>query len=102
MSGRRRKQRPPGGTTPKGAGTPPQKGPRKADEPVQIGRRPSSPGFLALVGFMWAGVGVIVLLTMSWSWKLVPAIVAFGIGFLFLRGAARTVIRRDERQSGDG
>ncbi len=67
---------------------------------MQVGRRPSSPRFLALVGVMWVGVGVVIFLTMSWSWRLVPAIVAAGVGFLFLRGAARAVIRHDERQTG--
>jgi hypothetical protein len=49
---------------------------------------------------MWVGVGAIILLTTSWSWRLVPAIVAIGIGIMFLRGAGATVIRRDRRQGG--
>jgi hypothetical protein len=102
MAKRRRKQGPQGGATPTGASAPPARGPARPDQPGQIGRRPSSPGFLTLVGLMWVGVGVIIFVTMSWSWRLVPAILAGGIGFLFLRGAARTVIRRDERQTGDG
>jgi hypothetical protein len=102
MSTRRRKQVSRGGPTPKRAPTPPPRGPRPPDEPVQIGKRPSNPGFLTVVGIMWVGVGVIILLTMNWSWKLVPAILAWGIGFFFLRGAAKTVIRRDERQRREG
>jgi hypothetical protein len=50
---------------------------------------------------MWIAVGVIILLTMSWSWRLVPAIISVGIGVLFLRGAGSTVIRRDRQQGGD-
>jgi hypothetical protein len=66
---------------------------------VTIGRRPSSPGFLALVAVMWIAVGVIMFLTLSTGWKLIPAIVAFGIGVLFLRGAGSTVLRRERRRS---
>jgi hypothetical protein len=102
MSTRRRKSGSRGGPTQKRTSAAPAGGPAKPDEPVQIGRRPSSPGFLTLVGIMWVGVGVVIFLTMSWSWRLVPAILAAGIGFLFLRGAAQTVIRREERQGGPG
>jgi hypothetical protein len=66
---------------------------------VTIGRRPSSPGFLALVAVMWMAVGVILFFTLTTGWRLIPAILAFGIGVLFLRGAASTVVRRDRRQS---
>jgi VIT1/CCC1 family predicted Fe2+/Mn2+ transporter len=73
--------------------------PTKPEKPVAIGRRPSSAGFLALVAVMWMAVGVIMFLSLSSSWKLVPAIVAVGIGALFLRGAISTVLRRERRRS---
>jgi len=67
------------------------------DHPGQVGRRPSSAGFLLLVSIMWVGVGVIILITVHWKWRLIPAIVAIGIGLLFLRGLAVTVVRRTGR-----
>jgi hypothetical protein len=60
----------------------------------QPGRRPSRPGLLLLVALMWITVGVVVLTSVSASWRIVPGIVAIGFGLLFLRGAAATVARR--------
>jgi len=71
--------------------------PKKAvPPPLQPGRRPSSPGFLLLVSLMWIGSGVVALVALHASWKLVPGIVFVGIGLLFLRGAAATVVRRSD------
>ncbi|HEX3426415.1 MAG TPA: hypothetical protein VHT30_09805 [Acidimicrobiales bacterium] len=69
------------------------------DKPVAVGRRPSSPGFLALVAAMWLAVGVVCFVALHSSWKLVPAIVSIGIGLMFLRGAGATVLRREHRRS---
>jgi len=66
---------------------------------VRIGRRPSNAGFLALVAAMWLAVGVVVVATVSTSWKLIPAVVSFGIGLMFLRGAVTTMARRERRRS---
>lgn len=76
-----------------------RRGPGDDKPPVSIGRRPSSAGFLAVVAVMWMAVGVILFLTLTTSWRLVPAILAFGIGVLFLRGAGSTVLRRERRRS---
>ncbi|MDQ6614229.1 MAG: hypothetical protein M3083_05665 [Actinomycetota bacterium] len=46
-------------------------------------------------------VGILVFLTLSSGWKLIPAIVAFGIGVMFLRGAGATVLRRERRHSSE-
>jgi len=46
---------------------------------------------------MWIGAGVVALVSLTASWKLVPGIVFIGIGLLFLRGAAATVVRRADR-----
>jgi hypothetical protein len=73
--------------------------PPEPETPVTIGRRPSSPGFLVLVAVMWLAVGVILFLSLATGWRLIPAIVAFGIGLLFLRGAVSTVLRRERRSS---
>ena len=63
--------------------------------PGQVGRRPSRPGFLLIVGLMWIGVGVVELFALDATWRLVPAIVFVGIGLFFVRGAAVTVTRRE-------
>ncbi len=73
--------------------------PQEPAAPVTIGRRPSSPGFLVVVAIMWLAVGIILFLTLSTGWRLIPAIVAFGIGLLFLRGSVSTVLRRERRSS---
>ena len=63
--------------------------------PPVVGRRPPNPGFLLLVGVMWIACGVIALVGMSASWKLIPGIVFIGIGGLFLRGAATAASQRN-------
>ena len=113
MATRGRKRGSSGRTTPKGGASRPS-GPsgrsrepdaakrrrlQDPDEPVMVGRRPSSPGFLAVVAVMWMAVGVILFFTLTTGWRLIPAIVAVGIGVLFLRGAVSTVMRRGRRQS---
>jgi hypothetical protein len=87
-----------GRATPKGA-QPPAKRRINPDDPVQIGRKPSSAGFLLLVSLMWIGVGIIVLTTFHASWKLIPGIFSIGVGLLFFRGFGSTVLRRQQRQS---
>jgi hypothetical protein len=48
-----------------------------------------------LVGLMWIVCGIVALVGLNASWKLIPAIVFIGIGLLFLRGAATTAARRN-------
>jgi len=62
--------------------------------PGQVGKRPSQPGYLLLLGVVWIICGVIALTTLHATWKLIPGIVFIGIGLLFVRGAAATVVRR--------
>jgi len=50
---------------------------------------------------MWLAVGVVMFLTLSTGWRLIPSIVAVGIGLMFLRGAGATVARRERRGSPD-
>ena len=69
--------------------------PSKPPRPDQVGRRPSNPGFLLLLALVWIGCGVGALIALHASWKLVPGIVFIGIGLLYLRGAAATVVRRE-------
>jgi hypothetical protein len=75
---------------------PPKKKDPNAGSP-QIGRRPSNPSFLALVGLMWVVAGVAALLKLRAGWKIAVGIVFIGIGLFYLRGAAMTVVRREER-----
>jgi tellurite resistance protein TehA-like permease len=72
---------------------------KKADAPPQVGRRPSSPAYLAVVGVMWVAVGVIDIVRLKAGWRIAVGIVFIGIGLFFLRGAAMTVVRRDERRA---
>ncbi|MGH9125470.1 MAG: hypothetical protein ACRDZ8_12205 [Acidimicrobiales bacterium] len=69
------------------------------DRPSIVGRRPSSPAFLLVVGVMWLAVGVIIFVALHTGWKLIPAIFSIGVGLFFLRGAGATVLRRDRRRS---
>jgi hypothetical protein len=90
-----------GRATPKGS-PPPAKRKFDPDEPVQVGRKPSSAGFLLLVSVMWVSVGIIVLLTFHASWKLIPGVFSIGVGLLFFRGFGSTVIRREQRKPPGG
>ncbi|MHB8262702.1 MAG: hypothetical protein ACYDGY_02995 [Acidimicrobiales bacterium] len=67
------------------------------DTPGQVGRRPSRPSFLALIAILWIAAGVVTLLYLHVSWKLIPAIVYFGFGALYLRAAIASVIRQQKR-----
>jgi hypothetical protein len=51
-----------------------------------------------VVALVWITCGVVALVVLHASWKLVPGIVFIGVGLLFLRGAAATVVRRDQRR----
>ena len=46
---------------------------------------------------MWLTVGIVILVGVSASWHIVPGIFAIGIGLYFLRGAAASLVRRDNR-----
>lgn len=62
----------------------------------QVGKRPSQPGFLLLLGVVWIGCGIYALVKLDATWRLIPGIVFIGIGLLFVRGAATTVVRRSK------
>lgn len=68
------------------------------DQPLpQVGRRPTKPSFLLLVGAMWAAAGFVALAALHASWKLIPVIVFFGIGLLYLRAAGTAYMRQTGR-----
>jgi len=65
---------------------------------VQPGKRPSNPAFLLILALVWIACGVYAIVALDASWKLIPGIFFIGVGILFLRGVAVTLIRRGERQ----
>jgi hypothetical protein len=67
----------------------------------QVGRRPSSPSTLFVIAAAWIVCGVIALVFLKASWKVVPGIVMIGIGLFFLRGAFTTVLRHESRSGDD-
>jgi len=95
----RGRARPRSGATPPG----PSSGATPSPEKRQVGRRPSPPGLLLTIGVLWVAAGVVVFTRVHATWRLIPAIVGAGIGLYYLRGAATTVLRRDElrRETGD-
>jgi hypothetical protein len=67
---------------------------RDADAPGQVGRRPSSPLFLLVVGVGWVACGIVAFVALTASWKLVPAIFFVGVGALWIRGAVTAAARQ--------
>lgn len=74
----------------------PAKGRPDDDRVAQVGRRPSPPALLFVIAIAWIACGIVALVALSVSWKLVPGIVFIGIGILYLRAALTTVARRGE------
>ncbi|MBV8951504.1 MAG: hypothetical protein JOZ99_11555 [Actinobacteria bacterium] len=50
-----------------------------------------------VIAAAWIACGIVALVGLHASWKIVPGIVFIGIGLFFLRGALTTVVRRSER-----
>jgi hypothetical protein len=107
MPARRRKPGTSGRVTPKGGPSKPSperpagRRPPSPDTRFQVGRQPSNPLFLLIVGLLWIAVGVIIMVAASFSWRFILGIVAIGIGLFFIRGAGSTVVRREQRRSDD-
>jgi Flp pilus assembly protein TadB len=81
----------------RGRSSPPARGRRSTgrdENPGQVGRRPSSPVFLLVVGVAWVACGVVAFLVMTASWKLVPAIFFVGVGLFWIRGAVTAAARQ--------
>ncbi|MFZ0060262.1 MAG: hypothetical protein ACLQAN_02635 [Acidimicrobiales bacterium] len=66
-------------------------------QPFQVGRRPSAPLLLAVIGLMWVAAGVVALFVLTAGWRFVPAVVFVGVGLYYVRGASATVLRRERR-----
>jgi uncharacterized membrane protein HdeD (DUF308 family) len=88
-----------GRVTPKGGAAAP-----KADGAAapmgQVGKRPSKPGFLAVVGVAWIICGIAAFFIFKPTWRIAVGVVFIGVGLYWLRGAFATVTRHEER-SGD-
>lgn len=66
-----------------------------------VGKHPSSPWLLGVVGFSWLAAATFALLRLHASWKLIPVVVFAGIGVLYLRGAAASYLRRRPAPPGE-
>jgi hypothetical protein len=64
----------------------------------QVGRRPSSPAKLALFALVYAACGVVALIVLRGTLRVVLGIVFFGVALLWLRGAATAVLRQQQRR----
>ena len=69
------------------------------DKPLgQVGKRPSNPAMLLLLGVMWIGGGVVAFIDLHASWRLIPSIAFTGVGLLYLRAAGTTFLRQEGRR----
>jgi hypothetical protein len=59
-----------------------------------VGKRPSRPGFLAVAAVLWFAAAIVAFFGLHTGWKLIPVICFAGVGFLYLRGAAGSYLRR--------
>ena len=67
---------------------------RQPQGPPVVGKRPSRPGFLAVAALLWFAAAIVAYFGLHTGWKLIPAICFAGVGFLYLRGAAGSYLRR--------
>ena len=87
-----------GRVTPKaGASAPKATGPAAAKPMGQVGKRPSNPTFLAVVGLAWIICGIAAFFVFKESWRIVVGVVFIGVGLYWLRGAFATITRHEER-----
>ncbi|HEY2668676.1 MAG TPA: hypothetical protein VGK51_17735 [Actinomycetota bacterium] len=82
-----------GGKRPGAAGKGPPSARRSQGPPV-VGKRPSRPGFLAVAAVLWFAAAIVAFFGLHTGWKLIPVICFAGVGFLYLRGAAGSYLRR--------
>jgi hypothetical protein len=67
-----------------------------------VGKRPSPPANLILIGLAWVACGVVAFASLSASWKIIPGVVFIGIGLLFLRGGFTAAARQERRHDDEG
>ncbi len=88
-----------GRVTPKGGDTK-GSGPAGTGQPKpmgQVGKRPSNPTFLAVVGLAWIICGIAAFFVFKESWRIVVGVVFIGIGLYWMRGSFATIARHEER-----
>jgi hypothetical protein len=85
---------PSGGSKPPSVAGKGRAGAGRPEGPPVVGKRPSRPGFLAVLGLLWVAAAIFALFALHTGWKLIPVICFAGVGFLYLRGAAGSYLRR--------
>jgi hypothetical protein len=68
----------------------------------QVGRRPSSPFKLLAFAAMYVACGIIALIALKGSLRIILGVVFIGVGLLWLRGAATAALRQQRRTDDDG
>jgi hypothetical protein len=58
-----------------------------------VGRRNTPPLVLMALAVMWLAAGVVCEMYLHASWRLIPTIVACGVGVLYLRAATGAYLR---------
>jgi hypothetical protein len=79
-------------------GSPSVSGRRAARKPLpQVGKRPSPPALLLVIGAIWVVAGIVMIFALRSSWKLVPVVVSIGIGLLYVRGGITALARHADQ-----
>jgi len=102
--------------TPKKGSSPPGRGARRpilpsrvgpferpdSGKPLgQVGRRPSSPTKLLVFTVVYIGCGIASFFVLKGTLGVILGVVLIGIGLLWFRGAATTVLRHQARRDGE-
>ncbi|MCL5052930.1 hypothetical protein [Ferrimicrobium acidiphilum] len=74
--------------------TPSHARPDLGGQSYSVGRRNTSPAFLMGLSLIWILAAAVCGLYLHTSWRLIPIVVAFGIGALYLRSATGAYLRR--------
>ena len=70
-----------------------------ANKPLgQVGRRPSSPAKLLVFTVMYIGCGIASFFVLKSPLSVILGVVFIGVGLLWFRGAATTLLRHESRQ----
>ena len=81
---------------------PPRIGPFERPDPNaplgQVGRRPSAPAKLVLFAVVYAACGVVALIVLKGTLRVVLGVVFLGVALLWLRGASTAFLRQQQRR----
>jgi hypothetical protein len=64
------------------------------DERAMVGRRPSNPAWLLVLGVAWIACGFGAVFGLTAGWRFVPGVFFLGVGLFFIRGSAASLLRR--------